>query len=71
MVLEKLRPHLNNSSIPAILQLSTALRYLASGAFQGVIGKKFFLVSLSPYRFVKILQLKMLILVSGEVLCLH
>ncbi|KAI8115145.1 putative nuclease HARBI1 [Lucilia cuprina] len=39
MVLEKLSPHLKSSTIPQIIQLSTTLRFLATGAFQGVIAK--------------------------------
>ncbi|XP_037808563.1 uncharacterized protein LOC119601603 [Lucilia sericata] len=39
MVLEKLSPHLQSSTIPVIIQLSTTLRFLATGAFQGVIAK--------------------------------
>ncbi|XP_073820106.1 uncharacterized protein [Musca autumnalis] len=41
LVLDQISQHLPRSSIPPILQLSTTLRFLATGAFQGVIGKDF------------------------------
>lgn len=37
--MEKISPHLKRSNIPAIIQLATTLRFLATGAFQGVIGR--------------------------------
>ncbi|KAI8116837.1 putative nuclease HARBI1 [Lucilia cuprina] len=45
-------PHLESSTIPVILQLSTTLRFLATGAFQGVIGIDliFFMVNLLQFN---------------------
>ncbi|XP_065357795.1 putative nuclease HARBI1 [Calliphora vicina] len=39
MVLDKISPHLKGSEIPPIIQLSTTLRVLGTGSFQGVIAK--------------------------------
>lgn len=39
MVLDEIAPFLKRSRIPAIIQLATAIRFLATGAYQGVIGK--------------------------------